>query len=154
MQSIWLSRHYRSFILILTILFRVSFISSSTSSYPTFLLIDCLFVVGRMVALEWFTVASFECSISLWCQVRAQTLTSVKAPLRRARDLSWHIILNLSFRIGTVAIVICTSTISPTLNWAGSTLENLNDNIGPVLYYIYFNKSYLGGPSLMLSWRA
>ena len=57
-------RYHRSFILILTILFRVSFISSSTSSYPTFLLIDFLVVVGRAVALDRFAIASFASLIS------------------------------------------------------------------------------------------
>jgi len=81
-------------------------------------------------------------------------LTSVKAPLRSARDLSWDIILNLSFRIGTMAIVIWASTTSPTLNWVGSASENLINGVIIIYYLLFehsFEHSYLDGPPSTLS---
>ena len=121
-------QYQRSFMLMLTILFRASNTSSSNVLlYPTFLLIAGFIAVGRIVAFDRLFVASFHfaCQWDVVVQSWYGILTSVKVPSRSARHLSWEIILNLLFLIGTAAMVIWTSTMSPTLNCAGSTSKNL-----------------------------
>jgi hypothetical protein len=72
----------------------------------------------------------------------------VKELSTRAMDLSCNIILYFLFLIGTAAIVICTSTMSPTLKHAGSTSKNLLNSIIERVVITNLYLIYLGIPPL------